>query len=102
MACGTARRGAARTLPAAAEPAAAPVARTPASARTVRVGDSPEGIVVDPRAGLAVVAVRNPARLVLLSARDGRVLRRIAIPGAPRHLQLARAGGPVLVPEEPV
>jgi DNA-binding beta-propeller fold protein YncE len=73
----------------------------PAGSR-VRVGASPEGIVVDPRAGVVVVAVRDPAALVLLGARSGRVLRRVQIAAAPRHLELAGPSGPVLVPTEPV
>jgi DNA-binding beta-propeller fold protein YncE len=66
------------------------------------VGNSPEGIAADPRTGLAVVSLRNPAQLVLLNLHTGRVVRRIPIRGPARHLQLARPGGPVLVPEEPV
>jgi len=100
--CGAQHRKSAPGLPSAAEPAGAPVtARAPAG-RSVKVGGLPEGIVVDGKTGLVVVGVRNPAQLVLLDARTGRVLRRISIAGAPRHLQLAAAGGPVLVPAEPV
>jgi len=47
---------------------------------------------------LVVVAVRDPAQLVLLSARTGRVLRRVSIAGAARF-QLATPTGPVLVPQ---
>jgi len=68
----------------------------------IRVGTLPEGIVADPRTGLIVVGVRQPAGLVLLDARSGAIRARISIPGTPRHLQLAAPGGPVLVPEEPV
>lgn len=60
----------------------------------------PEGIVVDPHAGLVVVAVRDPARLVLLGADSARVLRSVRIAAPPRHLQLADDSGPVLVPVE--
>ncbi len=66
------------------------------------MGNSPEGIAADSRSGLAVVSVRNPAQLVLLDLDTGRVVRRIPIQGPARHLQLARPGGPVLVPEEPI
>ena len=90
----------ASALPPAAEPAAAPRAEAPPAGRSVAVGDSPEGIAFDPVTGLAVVAVRNPAELVLLRARSGKVLRRIPIAAPARHLQLARPGGPVLAPEE--
>lgn len=52
---------------------------------SVRVGAFPEGILVDQRAGLVVVGVRNPSQLVLLDARSGRVVRRVSVLGAPRH-----------------
>ncbi|MGI8430131.1 MAG: YncE family protein [Solirubrobacteraceae bacterium] len=86
----------------AAEPAVAPVPVAPPAGVSVRVGQLPEGIVADSRTGLVVVGVRDPAALVLLDARSGAVVRRVPIPGAPRHLQLVGDGGPVLVPEEPV
>lgn len=89
-------------LPPAAEPAAAPGPARPPAGHSVAVGSLPEGIVADGRTGLVAVAVRGPAQIVLLSARSGRVVARVAIPGAPRHLQLAGPGGPLLVPEEPV
>jgi DNA-binding beta-propeller fold protein YncE len=66
------------------------------------VGAFPEGIAADPRTGIVVVAVRDPDQLVLLSARNGRVLRRVSILAPPRHLELAAPGGPVLVPAEPI
>lgn len=88
--------------PVAAEPAVAPVPVAPPAGRSVHVGTLPEGIVADSKTGLVAVGVRDPAALVLLSARTGAVVRHVAIPGAPRHLQLAGSGGPVLVPEEPV
>jgi DNA-binding beta-propeller fold protein YncE len=49
---------------------------------------------------VAIVAVRDPAQLVLLDAGSGRVIRRIAIIAPPRHLELAVPAGPVLVPAE--
>ena len=51
---------------------------------------------------MVVVAVRDPARLVLIGADSGRVLRRVPIASPPRHLELAGERGPVLVPAEPV
>src|SRR5690349_22746057 len=60
----------------------------------------PEGIVADGRTGIVAVGLRNPDRLALVDGRRGRVLRRVAIPESPRHLALARPGGPVLVPSE--
>jgi DNA-binding beta-propeller fold protein YncE len=46
------------------------------------------------------VGVRDPAALTLLDATTGMVLRKVPLPGALRHLQLAGPGGPVLVPDE--
>jgi len=54
--------------------------------------------VTDPRTGLVAVAVRNPAGLVLVDARTLRVVRRIPLAGASRHLSLD--SGSVLVPAE--
>ncbi len=99
-ACGTQQRARPSGRPPAAEPAAAPSPKRPPAGRSVSVGQLPEGIVATEN--VVVVAVRNPAQLVLLSARTGRVLRRVSIAGAPRHLQLATTTGPVLVPAEPI
>lgn len=67
------------------------------------VGTLPEGIVVIPRSGLAAVAVRDPARIVLIPTRgDHPPPRQISIPAPPRHLELAGEGGPVLVPAETI
>ena len=89
-------------LPPAAEPAAAPAATLHPAGRETRVGSLPEGIVVDPHTGMVAVALRDPARLVLISAGSGRVLRTVRILAPPRHLELAGESGPVLVPAEPV
>lgn len=84
----------------AAEPATAPPT-TAAPAGVVRpVGAEPEGIVYDLGTKLVAVAVRNPDRLVLLSPVSLAVMRTVPLPGSVRHLQLARPGGPVLVPDE--
>jgi DNA-binding beta-propeller fold protein YncE len=87
-------------LPPAAEPAPAPVPTAPPAGRTVPVGAAPEGVVVDPQTHIVAVGVRDPAALTLLDATTGMVLRKVALPGALRHLQLAGPGGPVLVPDE--
>jgi DNA-binding beta-propeller fold protein YncE len=87
-------------LPPAAEPGFAPRLALPPAGRVVRVGHGPEGIVADEGTGLAAVALRRPDRLVLLAVRTGRVRRRVPLPGAARHLALARPGGPVIVPAE--
>lgn len=98
--CGGAN-GKPRLRPAAEPAAAPPVVHQPAG-RTIRVGVGPEGLAADRRTGLVVVAVRDPAQLVMFDARTGRLVRRVRTSAAPRHLQLAGPGGPVLVPEEPV
>src|ERR1700756_4458018 len=86
----------------AAEPGRGPIVTETPAGRSVIVGIQPQGIVVDARAGLVAVAVRNPSAIVLLSIRTLAVVRRIPIAGAPRHLALVGAGGPLLVPEESV
>lgn len=87
-------------LPQAAEPRQAPPPTDPVVGRTVAVGRAPEGIVVDARSRTVVVAVRDPDELVLLNADSGALTGRVPLPGSVRHLQLAAAGGPVLVPVE--
>jgi DNA-binding beta-propeller fold protein YncE len=57
-------------------------------------------VVVDSQTHIVAVGVRDPAALTLLDATTGAVLRKVALPGALRHLQLAGPGGPVLVPDE--
>lgn len=89
-----------RELPRAAEPPRSPpLVATPAG-RVVPVGAEPEGAVADPRTGTVAVALRDPPGLALVDGASGRVRRVVALPGAPRHLALAAAGGPVLVPAE--
>ncbi len=86
--------------PTAAEPASAPApARAPAG-RVVRVGREPEGVAFDGETGLVAVGLREPAQLALVEGASGRVRERVELPGAPRHLELAAPGGPVLVPAE--
>ena len=86
-------------LPPAAEPPRSPPAAAAAAGALLRVGRAPEGVVAD--AGLAAVALRDPDELALVDVRGRRVVRRIVLPGAPRHLAL-REGPPgvVLVPAE--
>jgi DNA-binding beta-propeller fold protein YncE len=87
-------------LPPAAEPASAPPATAAPDGRIVPVGSKPEGIVADPETGLVAVGLRSPDELALVDGRSGKVERRVALPAAPRHLGIAGAGGPVLVPAE--
>lgn len=92
----------AKLPPAAEPPNSAPLTVTPAG-RVTKLGKRPEGIVADPGSGLVAVALRRPAKLVVVRASTGKVVRRVSIPGAPRHLQLADAGtsrATVLVPDE--
>ncbi len=65
------------------------------------MGNQPEGVAVDPRSGRVAVALRDPAELALVDEDSGRVVQRVKLPGAARHLALAAPGGPVLVPAEP-
>ncbi|MGH3841884.1 MAG: YncE family protein [Pseudonocardiaceae bacterium] len=64
------------------------------------MGATPEGVVADSQTHIVAVGVRDPAALTLLDANTGAVLRKVALPGVQRHLQLAAPGGPVLVPDE--
>ncbi|MGX6450107.1 YncE family protein, partial [Patulibacter sp. S7RM1-6] len=87
-------------LPPAAEPPRAPTQTATPAGDVFPVGNRPEGIVADARTGVVAVGLRRPDRLALVDGDSGRVVRRVSLPGAPRHLQLAGAGGPVLVPDE--
>lgn len=86
--------------PKAAEPAPSPELAEAPPGRVVEVGPGPEGVAFDPRTGLVAVGTREPSRLVLVDGVSGEVRERVRIPSAPRHLDLARPGGPVLVPAE--
>jgi DNA-binding beta-propeller fold protein YncE len=87
-------------LPPAAEPARSPALTERPAGRLVRIGGEPEGIVADPVTGLVAVGLRDPDELALLDGDTSDIRRRVPLPGAPRHLQLAHPGGPVLVPAE--
>jgi hypothetical protein len=73
-------------LPPAAEPPRSPAPQAEPVGELIPVGGAPEGVVVDPRTHVASVAVREPDALAIVDLRDRRVLRRVALPGAPRHL----------------
>lgn len=100
LAVGITACGSAAEPPPAPEPAQAPATSQRPAGRVVRVGDMPEGVVVDASRRRVAVALRNPARLVLLETASAQVVRRVRLPAAARHLKLARPGGPVLVPAE--
>ncbi|MGK2868684.1 MAG: YncE family protein [Mycobacterium sp.] len=87
-------------LPLPAEPQRAPTPASELPGRQIPVGDAPEGVVVDATTRTVAVAKRNPNELVLINADTGEVTTRVALPGFARHLQLAKPGGPVLVPVE--
>ena len=93
-------RPAADNLPPPAEPGRAPAPVGTPPGRQVAVGDAPEGVVVDATTRTVAVAKRNPNELVLINADTGDVSTRVPLPGFVRHLQLAKPGGPVLVPVE--
>jgi len=86
--------------PKAAEPAGSPpLSRKPAG-RVVKIGAPAEGLAADPETGLVAVALKTRKQLLLVDGKTGSVRRSIALPASPRHLDLARPGGPVLVPAE--
>lgn len=92
--------GSREELPPSPEPAVSPpLSRSPVG-RVVRLGGMPEGLVADGETGLVAVGLREPSLLALVNSRTGRVVRRVSLPAAPRHLELQAAGGPVLVPAE--
>src|ERR1700751_719535 len=75
--CGTQRRPTRRPprSPGAGPGGGAVRTQRPAG-RSVTGGIQPQGIVVDARAGLVAVGVRNPSAIVLLSIRTFAVVRR--------------------------
>ncbi len=89
-------------FPPAAEPAVSPEPTEAPAGEVVDLGTSggPEGMVADPVTGLVAIALRQPNRLVLFDGRTGALSRTVPVPGAARHLQLAAAGGPVLLAGE--
>lgn len=84
----------------AAEPGRAPDVSTKVAGESVAVGDLPQGIVYDDSTDLLAVAVRNPFRILLLDPTTLRVEKSVPMPGKVRHLQIAKPGGPLLVPVE--
>jgi DNA-binding beta-propeller fold protein YncE len=85
----------------AAEPSVAPSLRETPAGRiiTLAAGSAPEGVAVDPKTQLVIVALRNPDRIALIDERTFRV-RYQPTDGRARHLTLATPGGPVLLPAE--
>ena len=86
--------------PRAAEPASSPPVDSRPAGRVVRVGGPSEGIAADPDTGLLAVARQDRPELTIVDAQSGEVRKRVRLPATARHLELARPGGPVLVPAE--
>ncbi len=86
--------------PWAAEPASSPPVDSRPAGRVVRVGGPSEGIAADPDTGLLAVARQDRPELTIVDTRSGEVRKRVRLPATARHLELARPGGPVLVPAE--
>ena len=84
----------------AAEPAKAPTTSQSPAGIVIPVGPDAEGIAYDATTGSLVVAVHAPDRLLMLDPRTLFIRRGVALPGSARHVELAAAGGPVLVPLE--
>jgi len=84
----------------AAEPAKSPPLERRPAGRVIAIGHKPEGLALDPRTRLLAVGLTDPDRLALVDIDSAKLVRRIRLPAAPRHLRLARPGGPVLVPAE--
>ena len=84
----------------AAEPFKSPPLTTKPAGRVLSIGHKPEGLAADPRTRLLAVGLTNPDLLALVDMDTLRVVRRVPLGGAPRHLRLAAPGGPVLVPSE--
>ncbi|MCT7658476.1 hypothetical protein [Mycobacterium deserti] len=82
-----------------AEPARAGAPAVPPAGRVTPLPSGPEGIVIG-TSGMAAIAVRDPAAIVLVDASTGVVRQTIPAAGAARHLSLAGPDGPVLVPSE--
>jgi DNA-binding beta-propeller fold protein YncE len=84
----------------AAEPSRSPPLGDRPAGTVVRIGNRPEGLAYDPATRLLAVGLTDPDRLALVDSDSGRVVKRVPLPESPRHLKLARSGGPVLVPAE--
>lgn len=93
--------GGSEVLPPAAEPAESPPASERPAGRVVPAGTRPEGLVFDSGSGLVAIGTRAPNELVLYDPAAHRVVKRIALAGAPRHLASSGPGN-VLVPAEQI
>jgi DNA-binding beta-propeller fold protein YncE len=92
--------GSEKTNPPPAEPAESPPL-TVKPVGDVRSGDSAaEGVAVDGKTGLAAISYRDSKRIDLVDVATNKVVRTFGVPDEARHLELARPGGPLLVPVE--
>jgi hypothetical protein len=83
--CGSAAPAPAPSLPPAATPARAPAVIVRPAGRILRVGPLADAVLADPNAHIFAVAVHDPSRLILVSARTGRIRERVAIPTGTRR-----------------
>jgi DNA-binding beta-propeller fold protein YncE len=84
----------------AAEPAESPALAEPPAGHAAGVGNEPEGIVWDARAGLLAVGLREPDELAFVEPRGLAIAAQVALPAAPRHLAYDPQSASVLVPAE--
>jgi DNA-binding beta-propeller fold protein YncE len=87
-------------FPRAAEPADSPPLRQAPAGTVAKVGAMPEGLAFDAAAGLLAVGLRAPNQLAFVDPDSLAVVRRVALPAAPRHLSLSPTGTAVVVPAE--
>lgn len=95
--------GSEEAFPPPMEPGVAPEPTTePVGTVLALPGDGEaEGVIADPATGLAAVGTRDPDALYLTKDPLGKaVIRRVAVPESPRHMQLAAPGGPILTTAE--
>ena len=82
------------------EPAVAPPLTATPAGTVVDLPGQPEGLAADATTGILAVGVRDPDGVALVDLTTGAPKARIPLNGAPRHLELAGPGGPVLAPAE--
>ncbi len=84
----------------AAEPQTAPAQPATLAGDVVAVGDTPEGLVVDPGSGFVVAALRRPDGLALVTPTSPHTVRFLMTAGRARHLRLAAPGLLLLAGED--
>ena len=92
--------GSEKANPPPAEPTDSPPLRVKPAGEVIPGTSEAEGIAVDGVTGLAAVSFRDPSRIELIDVASGKVVKRVDVPDEARHLELAKPGGPVLVPVE--